>query len=64
MDQQKQPSAPDTKTGAGVQSTQPQQQQGGAPEDQGNKKQAGPPSDSQAPLKEGNAPASGERKAL
>ena len=62
MDQQKQPATPDTKTGTVVQSTQTQQQKDNL-KGQDNK-QANPANGNQTPLKEGNAPAKGDQKAL
>lgn len=64
MDQQKQPTTPDTKTGAGVQPAQSQQQKGNILQDPAIK-QASPASGNQPPLpKEANAPTSAAPKAL
>ncbi|HSA60161.1 MAG TPA: hypothetical protein VLJ37_10805 [bacterium] len=64
MDQQKQPTPPGTKTGAEVKPSQPQQQKGNSPQEQGIK-QASPTSGNQPPLpKEATAPTGAAPKAL
>jgi len=63
MEQQKQPTNPDTKTGMGTQSTQPQQQKSNILADEENK-QVKPAGGYQSPPKEGEIPAKEDRKTL